>query len=590
MKVSDYIVSFLSGQGIRHAFVITGGADAHIIDSIARNPGINYICTQHEQAAAMAADAYSRVTGNLGVAVATSGPGATNLLTGIGCAYCDSIPVIYITGQVVTHRLRRNAGVRQLGFQEAPTVEIYKPTTKYAVLIDDLKKIRYELEKATYLAKSGRPGPVLIDIPDNLQREQVNPHELESFVPEESQAPKLDEQVDRCIQLLEEARRPVVILGWGIRLAKAEQEAKDFVDNLGFPVLLTWATMDMLPSNHPLVVGSFGQHGTRYGNFTIQNADLVLLIGSRLDTHLTGSSITSFAREAKKIIADIDLSELNKYKLLGMDADLLINADARTLLRALNSRADRIVKPDISHWKKKIETWKAKYPICPLEYYQQEEVNPYVFVKALSKESAGGDVFFADTGSELAWVMQAFEFKQNQRLFSAFNNTPMGYALPASIGACFALDKKPVICITGDGGLQVNIQELATIIRHDLPVKIFLINNRGYSMVRQTQEHWFDSRYEASTVESGLPSVNFIKVAEAYGFKALTIANNRELDQRIREVLDNEGPVFCDVKINPNHRVIPQVKFGRPIEDGEPLLDREELLENMIVKPMEVSL
>jgi len=589
MKVSDYIVDFLSRQGIKHAFVITGGAAAHLIDSIARNPEMDYICTQHEQAAAMAADAYSRVTGNLGVAVATSGPGATNLLTGIGCAYCDSIPVIYITGQVVTHRLRSGTGVRQLGFQEAPTVEIYKPTTKYAVLIDDLKRIRYEMEKATYLAKFGRPGPVLIDIPDNLQREQVNPHELESFVPEESNDPKLDEQVDQFIQLLERARRPVVILGWGIRLAQAEKEAREFINKLRLPVLLTWATMDMLPSSDPLVVGSFGQHGTRYGNFTVQNADLVLAIGSRLDTHLTGASITSFAREAKKIIADIDLSELNKYKLLGMDADLLINADAKGLLRVMNSKVDEMVKPDISEWKRKIETWKAKYPICLPEYYQQEEVNPYVFVKALARESPQGSTFLADTGCGLVWLMQAFEFKQNQRLFSAFNNTPMGYSLPASIGACFALGKKPVICITGDGGLQVNIQEMATIIRHDLPVKIFLINNRGYSMVRQTQEQWFGSRYEASTVESGLPAVNFVKVAEAYGFKALTITTNRELGQRIRKVLDSEGPVFCDVKINPNHRVIPQVRFGRPIEDGEPFLDRDELLSNMIVKPMEIG-
>lgn len=590
MKVSDYVVSFLSRQGIRHAFAITGGAAAHMVDSIAKNPDINYICTQHEQAAAMAADAYSRMTGNLGLAVATSGPGATNLLTGIGCAYCDSIPVIYITGQVVTSRLRRDTGVRQLGFQEAPTVDIYRPTTKYAVLVDDLKRIRYELEKATYLARSGRPGPVLIDIPDDLQRQQVNPDELESFIPEESTNIKLGfPEADRCIQLLEEAKRPVVILGWGVRLAKAEEEARELVNKLGFPVLLTWATMDILPS-HPLVAGSFGQHGARYGNFTVQNADLVLVIGSRLDTHLTGSSITSFAREAKKIIADIDPSELNKYKLLGMDVDLLINADAKALLSALNDRVDGMVKPDISDWKNKIETWKAKYPICPPEYYRQEDINPYVFVKALAREASEGDVFFADTGCGLAWMMQAFEFKQNQRLFSAFNNTPMGYALPASMGGSFALDKKPVICITGDGGLQVNIQELATIIKHDLPVKVFLINNSGYSMLRQTQEQWFDSRYEASTIESGLPSVNFVAVARAYGFKALSITTNRGMGQRIRQVLDNKGPTFCNVKINPKYRLIPQVKFGRPLEDGEPLLDRKELLENMIAKPMEVSL
>lgn len=592
MKLSDYVASFLSRQGIRHAFVVTGGAAAHLIDSIARNSNINYVCAQHEQAAAMAADAYSRVTSNLGVAIVTSGPGATNLMTGVCCAYYDSIPVIYITGQVATFRLKRDTGVRQLGFQETSTVDIYEPITKYAVLVDDPKRIKYELEKATFLAKSGRPGPVLVDIPDNLQREQINPDELESFIPDpgNNTTSELNEQVHRCIELLEKAKRPVVIPGWGIQLAKAQEEAKEFLDKLGFPILPTWATMDMLPSNHPLVVGSFGLHGTRYGNFAVQNADLVLSIGSRLDTHLTGTPINTFAREAKKIVVDIHLSELNKYKTFGMDVDVLIHSDAKHFLQLMNSRIDGIRKQDIHAWKRRIAEWKAKYPICPPEYYKQDEVNPYVFVKTLAKESTEGDVIFVDTGCGVAWMMQAFEFKEKQRLFSAFNNTPMGYALPASIGASIALSKKPITCITGDGGLQINIQELATIISHGLPIKIFLLNNRGYSMIRQTQDQWFESRYVASTVESGLAFPDFVKVASAYGYKTVTIDRNREVHSRIREVLDTDGPVFCNVEIHPRHRVIPQARFGRPIEDSEPLLDREEFLENMIVKPVEASL
>lgn len=592
MKLSDYVASFLSAQGIRHAFVITGGAAAHMIDSIAKNPDIDYICTQHEQAAAMAADAYSRVTENLGAAVATSGPGATNLLTGVCCAHYDSIPVIYITGQVATFRLKRDTGVRQLGFQETATVDIYRPVTKYAVLVDNPKRIRYELEKAAYIARSGRPGPVLVDIPDDLQRGQINPDELESFVPppESKELSKLNEQVGRCLQLLERAKRPVVILGWGIRLAKAREEAREFVDKLGLPVLPTWAAMDMLPFEHPLGAGSFGLHGSRCGNFTVQNSDLILSIGSTLDTHNTGSPLTTFAREAKKIIVDIDPCELNRYKALGVDVDVLIHADAKDFLQVINCKVSEITKPDISEWEKRIAGWKAKYPICPPEYYKMNEVNPYVLVKALSRESSEGDVIFIDTGCGLAWMMQAFEFKENQRLFSAFNNTPMGYALPASIGACIALDKKPITCVTGDGGLQINIQELATILRHELPIKIFLINNYGYSMIRQTQDQWFDSRYEASTVESGLAFPDFTKVAQAYGYKTVTIDGNRELHERIREVLDSEGPVFCDVRIPEHLGIIPQAKFGRPIEDQEPFLDRKEFRENMIVKPLEVSL
>lgn len=592
MKVSDYIANFLAAQGIRYVFVVTGGAAAHLIDSVAKNSDIDYICTQHEQAAAMAADAYSRVTANIGAAIATSGPGATNLITGVCCAYYDSIPVIYITGQVATFRSRKGIGVRQLGFQESDTVEIFRPFTKYAVLLSDPKKIRYELEKATHIASTGRPGPVLIDVPDNLQREDIDPYGLESFVPEQKRkdSDKLTEQVAKCIPLLERALRPVIILGWGIRLAKAEKEARELIDRLGFPVLLTWATMDMLPSDHPLVVGSFGLHGTRYGNLTVQNADLVLSIGSRLDTHLTGSPITTFAREASKIIVDVDASELSKYNKFGMNVDIAINADARDFLRAIISQIDVMEKKDLSKWKSRVTEWKRKYPICPQNYYRQKGVNPYVFVKVLSKQASEGDVILVDTGCGVAWMMQAFDFKERQRLFSAFNNTPMGYSLPASIGASFALKQNSVICITGDGGLQINIQELATIVRHNLPIKIFLLNNSGYSMIRQTQDQWLDSRYEASTVDGGLAFPDFVKVAAAYGYKTVTINTNREIQGCVRDVLTSDGPVFCNVVISPEHRVIPQVKYGRPIEDSEPLLDRKEFIGNMIVRPVEASL
>lgn len=592
MKLSDYVASFLANQGIRHVFAISGGASVHLIHSVADTPSITYVCPQHEQAGAMAADAYSRVTGNLGAAVTTSGPGATNLMTGVCCAYYDSVPVIYITGQVATFRMKRDSGVRQIGFQETSTVDIYRPVTKYAALIDNPKRIRYELEKAIYLAKSGRPGPVLIDIPDDLQRGQINPDELEPFVPdpENKEPSQLNEQVDRCIQLFENARRPVLIFGWGVRLAKAEEEAKKLINALGFPVALTWGLMYMLPSDHPLVIGAFGTHGTRYGNFAVQNADLVFAVGARLDTRQAGTPFASFAREAKKIIVDIDYSELNKVKMLGGNADMLIHSDARELLQAINQRIGEISPPDVSDWKKRIKEWKAKYPICPPEYYQQQEVNPYVFVKALSKESAEGDVIVLDTGCALAWMMQAFEFKRNQKLYHDFNNTAMGYALPASIGACFALGKKPITCVAGDGSLQMNIQELATVMRHKLPIRIFLINNRGYSMIQQTQDQWLGSRYLASSVEGGLAFPDFVKVADAYGFKTVTIASNKELHTRMREVFASDGAVFCNVEISPEHRVIPQVKFGRPIEDAEPLLDRKEFLENMIVKPDGASL
>jgi acetolactate synthase I/II/III large subunit len=592
MKLSDYVADFLAKQGIRHVFAITGGASLHLIDSLARHPKITYICPQHEQAGAMAADAYARVTGHLGAAMATSGPGATNMITGVCCAYFDSVPVIYITGQVATFRLKKHTGVRQYGFQETDTVEMYRPITKYAVLIEDPQQIRYELEKAVHIALSGRPGPVLVDIPDDLQRGQVDPEALKAFhpTPEAKDQVRLDRQVEACLDLLERAERPVIILGWGVRLAKAASEAIQFVNKLRFPLVPTWGVIDLLPSDHPLLVGSFGLHGTRYGNFTVQNADLVLSIGARLDTHEAGSPLSSFARGAKRLIVDIDPNELHKFKKFGLDADLLIQADAKDFLVSILSGLGRIRIPDVSVWWKRIAEWKMNYSICPPSYYQETDVNPYVFQKRLSKRSPEDEIFIVDTGCAIAWMMQAFEFKAAQKVFSAFNNTPMGYALPASIGASIALEHRQVTCIVGDGALQMNIQELATVIRHALPIKIFLINNHGYSMVQQTQETWLGSRYEATTVKGGLAFPDFVKVADAYGYPTVVIRSNKDLDEKIEEVYARPGPVFCNVEIDPGRRVIPQCSYGRPIEDAEPLLERKEFFKNMIVKPLEASL
>lgn len=585
------MAQFLAQQGIRHVFAISGGASLHLIDSIARHPGIEYVCPQHEQAGAMAADAYARVTGRLGAALATSGPGATNLMTGVTCAYADSVPVLYLTGQVATFRMRRDTGVRQLGFQETDTVAIYTPVTKYAVLVDDPSRIRYELEKACHLATTGRPGPVVVDLPDDLQRTQITPDELEPFIPEPEpdDLSQVARQAERCAELLRKARRPVVILGWGIRLAHAEPEARTLVERLQMPVILTWAMMDFLPATHPLWVGGMGTHGTRHGNFTVQNADLVLAIGTRLDTHGAGPP-AQFAREATKIVVDIDAAELHKFSRFGMTVDLPIQAHAKTFLRLLLQRvAPGSATPDLSPWKRRIAEWKARYPVCRPEYYREGPINPYVMIKTLSAASAPGDLFCLDTGCAVAWMMQAFEFKEDQRCYHAFNNTAMGWGLPASIGASIALGKRPVILVTGDGSLQMTLYELATVIRHQLPIKIFLINNHGHSMVQQTQEQWLDGRYEATTVESGLAFPDFVKVANAYGFTTFSLERNADLHDGIRRALEAEGPVFCNLEIRREHRVIPQVRYGRPIEDAEPLLDRGEFLSNMVVTPLEVS-
>ena len=592
MKVSDYVAQFLAQQGIRHAFVITGGASVHLIDSIAKTPGIEYVCPQHEQAGAMAADAYARVTENLGVAISTSGPGATNMITGICCSYYDSVPTLYITGQVASFRLKRDMGIRQNGFQETDIVDMVKPITKYAVLVSDAHNIRYELEKAVYLARSGRPGPVLVDICDDIQRCDINPDNLKPFHPDPDLTDKsvLPDQFNACIELINQAQRPVLILGWGVHLSHARKEARLFADILRIPVTMTWGLRDLLPYGYPHLIDTFGTHGTRAGNFAVQNSDLILVIGSRLDTHLTGTPFTTFARNAKKIVVDIDLTELKRFTRLGGNVDIEIHCDAKKFLEGMISQREKIHTRDISPWTGWLSKCHADFSLSESVTIEKEGVDPYLFVKNLADEAKDGDVFFIDSGCAVAWMMQAFRCKNNQRIFSAFNNTPMGYALPASIGASFALNKGSVICVTGDGGLQMNIQELITVIRHNLPVKIFLFNNKGYSMVQQTQEQWLDSRYEATTVDGGLGFPDFVKVAEAYGYPVITITGNREISDAVKKSLAMEGPVFVNIEIPPEARVIPQVKFGRPIEDPEPLIRREQFLEHMIVPPLDVSL
>jgi acetolactate synthase-1/2/3 large subunit len=340
------------------------------------------------------------------------------MLTGVCGAYYDSVPVLYITGQVTTFRLKRDMGIRQLGFQETDVVDIFKSIVKYAVRIEETNQIQFELEKACHIATSGRPGPVLIDLPDNLQREDIDIGRLNKYSPKyDRQHTDLDQQIDRCIELINSSKRPVLILGWGVRLSKAESEIYALIDKLGIPVLPTWAMSDFLPKDHLLLIGTFGTHGTRYGNFAVQNADLVISIGARIDTRVGGSPLATFAREAKKIIIDIDQNELNKFKKLGVKAEILINTDVNTFAQSLNEKLAEQKKINIEWWHDKISEWKKKYPICPSEYYDEKEVNPYVFMKRLSEELSEGAVIFTDTGCTLAWLMQSFEAKKGSDYF-----------------------------------------------------------------------------------------------------------------------------------------------------------------------------
>lgn len=603
MKLTNYVAQFLSKNGVKKVFVLSGGASLHMIHSVAHTEGIDYVCLAHEQANAMAADGYARMSGKLGVAMATSGPGATNLLTGVCCAYYDSVPTLFLTGQVATFRFRGHTGVRQYGFQETNTVDIFKSVTKYAALLEDPKRIRYELEKAAYIAHSGRPGPVLIDIPDDLQRAEINPEELVGFDPKDyvdaeatlkknTKVSTITAQlVDECVRHISQASRPVFVAGWGIRLAGAMPEFEEFMKLSQIPVCPTWAMNDSIPEDSVLKASTFGTHGTRTGNFTVQNADLLIAVGSRLDTHETGSPPASFARAAKKIIVDIDANELGKFSYYGMEADLLVQGDAKEFLAELNRRLRATSVKAPSRWIERIQGWKKQFSSVPERVDGQGPVDPYYLVKQLSEVCAEGETIFIDTGCSIAWMMQAFEVKKNQRLIHDFNNTAMGYALPASIGAAFAQPnpKSRIVCVTGDGSLMMNIQELSALSYHDLSIKVILVNNEGHSMIQQTQEQWLKGEHHSSSPSGGLALPNFSEVSRSFGLPTFTVNNNGDIAGALKELFAQPGPGFCNVLVPSRARVIPQVKYGRAIEDSEPLLEREVFFQQMIVETLESS-
>jgi acetolactate synthase-1/2/3 large subunit len=544
---------------------VTGGCIVHIIDSLAEH-GVRCVPVAHEQAGAMAADGYARIKG-LGVALTTSGPGATNLLTGCCCSYYDSVPVLFLTGQVPRNQLKGASGSRQIGFQETDVVSIFKPVTKHAKLVTDPLMIRHELERALYIATSGRPGPVLLDICDDVQRAEIDPENLVGFFPPTEFVPPLP-SLDWVAGMVSTAARPLMIIGTGARHAPV----LDLIERYGIPFTLTWGAYDLIDHDHPLFAGGFGVTSGRPGNFAVQNADLLLAIGTRLDSHETASYKT-FARKATKIIVDIDQAEQAKYTAMGMDRVHLITADAKAVVDEL--LFTKAATPSIGPWKQRIRHWRKRYPI-EADHAQRQAVNPYVFMQELAKQ-APESIIVSDCGSNLIWTMQGIEVK-GHRIISSFNHSPMGYALPASIGVALATGRQ-VICITGDGGLQMNIQELATIQKLSPNIRIFVLNNHGYGIIKGTQDAWLSGRHHASGTKD-LPDPDFINIARAYGLVTYSINNHSEL-HRISIVLGTDVPTLCVVDMLPIPQIAPKLMAGRPLEDAHPLLSREELMQNM---------
>jgi len=599
MKLSDYVIQFIVDSGVKHVFMIPGGGAMHLNDSLGHHNGMEYISMLHEQAAAVAAEAYARVTNNLGVAMFTTGPGGTNALTGVAGAWLDSTPCLFISGQVKRADLKGNTGVRQLGVQEIDIVSLVRPITKYAVTIVDPNSVRYHLEKAVYMAKSGRPGPVWIDIPLDIQASSIDANSLAGFSPQQVSQP-VDRQafkvhVARMIELLNKAERPVILAGNGIRLAGAQSEFLKMIDILRVPVLTTRLGVDLLPANHELNFGMPGSIASRGSNFTLQNSDWLLILGARLDMALIAYAPDKLARAAKKIMVNIDAAETEK---VGSIIDIPVSIDAGLFIQETIRQAGSSINADRLDWIAKCRDWKMKYPFVLPEYYNETAgVSVYAFSEVLSDQLSGEHIVLpGSAGNACEIFLTAFKVKDGQRVFHNKGTGAMGFSQPAAIGACLAGGKRQIVCIDGDGGFQMNIQELETIRRLNLPITFFVMNNQGYASIRASQSGYF-GRLTSADKTSGLTLPDIVTIADAYGLNTATICSMEKLQLQIRKILNMKGPTVCDVKIIPDEDRKPRVSSfqkpdgsmaSKPLEDMWPFLDREEFLSNMMIEPLEL--
>ena len=599
LRVTDYIADYIYKLGVHEIFMVAGGGMMFLTDGVAQHPCLKAICNHHEQASAMAAVSYAKYNENFGVAYVTTGCGGTNTITGLLNAWQDNVPCLFVSGQSKRKETVRNSGLplRQFGVQEADIIPIVSSITKYAVMVNDPYMIAYHLDKAVYLAKSGRPGPVWLDIPLDVQGTMIDEKKLSRFSDVEIEKgykeEPTEEEVLQLVKLLKESKRPVLIAGQGIRLSKAISEFKAFIEKAGVPCVASRLGINLLPSDHPLFIGCIGEKGTRPGNFAVQNADLVIAVGSRLSVSTTGHSFETFAREAKIVVVDIDPVE---HKKNTVRIDLFINSDAKKILNQM----DQQNITDRREWVKKCQGWKIKYPACLPEYeYEKNGVNLYFFVDLLSKRLKPDSVVVGDAGSAVYVPPQCIKLKEGQRYITSGGQAEMGYTIPACIGISIARNKGEVIGIAGDGSFQLNIQELQTIVYHDLPIKIFVWNNDGYLSIRATQRKYFEGRFIGTDKSCGVSFPDLRKIAKAYGIKYFHAPDHSRLNGIIKKVLDYPKAVICEVMCLRHQEIVPTVSslkkedgtlVSKPLEDMYPFLSREEFMKEMIVKPLDEEL
>lgn len=608
MRVAAYIAQLLADDGIEHVFMVTGGGAMHLNDGLGREPRLTTVFNHHEQACAIAAESYARLSGRPAAVNVTTGPGGINALNGVFGAYTDSIPMVVVSGQVKRETVvgSYDLPLRQIGDQEVDIVAMASPVCKIASTLNDPEQTRFVVERALWLARNGRPGPVWIDVPIDVQSAVIDPESQRGFdpstdgakacLPAESgllQGEDLAEELRGVLKQLASSKRPVIMVGTGVRLSGSHERFLKVADKLGIPVATAFNAHDALWNDHPLYVGRPGTVGDRSGNFAVQNADFLLVLGCRLNIRQISYNWDAFARAAFTVMIDIDQAELSKPTL---SIDLPIHADLVEALELLDSfefESQAAHREYLAWCRERL----ARYPVVLDEYWKTEEqVNPYCFAQALFKELGDEDIVITGDGTACVVTFQTADIKPGQRMYSNSGCASMGYDLPAAVGAQHAAGGKRVVCLAGDGSIMMNLQELQTIVGNRLPIKLVVLNNNGYSSIRQTQQNYFPDNVVGCGPESGLTFPDFCKLGTAFGFEVRRCSNHHELADSIRAMLDGEGPQLLEVMLDPEQPFAPklssrQLEDGRMIssalEDLAPFLPRDELAENMLIPLLE---
>ncbi len=592
IKLADYVAEWLTRKKIQHVFSVTGGGAMHLNNAFGNHPSLKCIYNHHEQASSMAAEGYYKTCGKLPVVCVTSGPGGTNAITGVMGAWLDSIPMFIISGQVrfdCTTKSSPDLGLRQFGDQEFNIVDTVKTITKYAVMITQANKIKYHLEKALFLTLNGRPGPVWLDIPLDIQAATIDTRKLLEYNSAEDKAEAAVEiskdLIDRVIEKIKTSEKPAIIAGSGIRLSQAEKKFKQMLKQLNIPVMTAWNSHDLIENADPLYAGRPGTIGTRGGNFVFQNSDLLLVLGCRMNLRQIGYAWNKVAPNAYKIMVDVDAAELNKKSF---KADLPVHGDCKDFIEKIIETKYRKKFSRQNDWIEWCRNINSKYAPAK-EILKTRKLNPYLFFSNFFQMLSEEQITITSNGSACVIPFQVAEIKKGQRLFTNSGCASMGYGLPAAIGGCIATGRKKVICIEGDGSIQMNIQELQTVIKNELPLKIFVINNNGYHSIRQTQYNFFNSKYTGIDSDSGVSFPDLGKISRAYGFKYSRIKNEREMEKKILAVMESDTPAFCEVLVDiachftpkSASKILPDGKMvSTALDDMYPFLSDKEMANN----------